>query len=215
MIKHSINRFRYNFKISLRLIKTEKTIFREFFLFSSFFSALFFILCKFTFTILQLKKRQNKKVMETIIFSIFQANGAKSERNLLLFYKTLFFFLIILLISVLIIEGFYLFIHFQRYVQLKRQTIRIKQSLGIAPAKIAYELFKEHFLLLIFCSILGLILKNAVTKIFLSKLPRDIAEASPNYNKFSFFVYILFILVINIFTFCLTKRNLEKSYSSL
>ncbi|MDR0614563.1 MAG: FtsX-like permease family protein [Lactobacillales bacterium] len=153
--------------------------------------------------------------MKTMIFNIFQANGAKSEQNLLVFYKTLFFFSIILLLSVLIIEGFYLLIHFQRYVQLKMQTIRVKQSLGVAPAKIVYELFKEHFLLLIFCSILGFILENAITKILLSKLPKDIIKAFPNYIGFFSFLYILFILVMIILTFCLTKRNLKKNYSSL
>jgi flagellar biosynthesis protein FlhB len=153
--------------------------------------------------------------MKTTIFNIFQANGAKSEQNLLMFYKTLSFFSIILLLSILILEGFYLYIHFQRYVQLKMQTIRVKQSLGIAPAKIVYELFKEHFLLLIFCTISGFILENAITKIFLSKLPKDIIKALPNYMGYSSFLYILFILVMITFTFHLTKRNLEKNYSSL
>ncbi|MDR1473833.1 MAG: hypothetical protein LBI41_04700 [Lactobacillales bacterium] len=153
--------------------------------------------------------------MKTTIFNIFQANGAKSEQNLLMFYKTLSFFSIILLLSILIIEGFYLYIHFRRYVQLKMQTIHVKQSLGVVPTKIVYELFKEHFLLLIFCTISGFILENTITKIFLSKLPKDIIEAFPNYIGYSSFLYILFILVMITFTFCLTKRNLEKNYSSL
>ncbi|MDR1521893.1 MAG: hypothetical protein LBS28_03435 [Streptococcaceae bacterium] len=212
MTNYLNNRFWYECKIFFRLVKKEKTIFQGFIFFSSFFSALFSILCKFTFAVLHLEKRQNKKIMETTIFEIFQANGAKSEQNLLMFYKILSFFSIILFSSILIIESFYLFIHFQRYAKLKASTISIKQSLGIAPAKIVYELFKEHFLLLFFCSLLSLFLEKGITSMFFSKLPGWINGAIPSYIGAFYSLYILFLLLI---IFYLTKLNIAKNYSSL
>ncbi|MDR0690523.1 MAG: hypothetical protein LBF32_00305 [Streptococcaceae bacterium] len=212
MTNYLNNRFWYECKISFRLVKKEKTIFQGFIFFLLFFSALFSILCKFTFTVLHLEKRQNKKIMEATIFEIFQTNGAKSEQNLLMFYKILSFFSIILFSSMLIIESFYLFIHFQRYAKLKTQTIHIKQFLGITPAKIVYELFKEHFLLLIFCSLLGIFLEEGIANIFILKLPKWINIAIPSHIGVFYSLYILFIGLIILIIFYLTKLNVTKNY---